>query len=139
MATQEAPTKQSVLEVLRELLHDFARFARAEVNVLKAEGKEAALRGIKAIAFFAVAAIFALLVLIFLLGTAAEAIGGWLNHPWLGWLIMAALFLVAAGVLGLAGYRRLRSAISEGKQAASIVKEDLEWVRQLPKRNMHGS
>jgi cytochrome c biogenesis protein CcdA len=139
MATQEAPTRQSVLEVLRELLHDVVRFARAEVTLLVAEGKEAARRALWAIAFIAGALVFAFLLLIFLLGAAAEAIGGLLNHPWLGWLILAAAFVLLAVILGLAGYRRLKSAINEGKKVGSIVKEDLEWVRQLPKRNTHGS
>jgi Na+/melibiose symporter-like transporter len=135
MTTQSTPSKQTVREVLKELLADLVRFGRAEFNLIKAEGLAAARHGIGAVAFFTVTLVFLLLFAIFALGAAAEAIGGWLHHPWLGWLIMAGAFLVVGALFGLIGYRKLKRAIREGKNVPAIVKEDLEWVRQLPKRN----
>ncbi|MGI8848514.1 MAG: phage holin family protein [Candidatus Dormibacteria bacterium] len=142
MTVHEAPpgtTRQSVLDVLRGLLTDVVRFGKAEFTLVKAEGAEAAKRSAIGIGLLVGAAIFGLLLVIFLFGAAAEAIGTLLNHQWLGWLIVAGFFLIITVVLALLGIGRVRGAIKEGKEVASIVKEDLSWVKELPKRNGSGS
>jgi hypothetical protein len=129
----------SLHDSLRELFHDTVRFARAEVNVVKAEGIEAGKRGALAVGLLAGGAVAILLMLVFLLGAAAEALGGLFDRPWLGWLCIAGLVLVVAAILGLLGYRTLRRAIAEGKRVSATVKEDLEWVKELPRQSANGS
>jgi Na+/melibiose symporter-like transporter len=85
------------------------------------------------------AAVAALLVVIFLLGAAAEGLGGLFHHPWLGWLIMAGLILVVGALLGWLGYRMLKETIAEGRKVGATVKEDLEWVTRLPRQRENGS
>lgn len=132
-------TWSSARDEVRELLGDALRFARAEVTMVRAEGVEAGKRGAIGAGLVAGAALFAVLLLVCLLGAAAAAIGGALGHPWLGWLCAGFLALVIAGALAGAGYRLLRGALSEGKRVGSTVKEDLEWVRELPRRGANGS
>jgi len=126
MNVQDAPTtsRQSVIDVLRSLLGDAVRFAKAELSLVKAEGKEAAVRGIKGVVMLIAAGLSALLLIIFLFGAAAEAIGGWLGHEWLGWLIVAGFFLILTAALALLGIRRVKSAINEGKDVSNVVKEE---------------
>ncbi|HXZ99738.1 MAG TPA: phage holin family protein [Candidatus Binatia bacterium] len=129
----------SARDALRELLADATRFARAEVNLVKAEGVRVGKRAAIAAGLLAAAALWLFLLLVFLLGAGATAIGGVVGAPWLGWLCIAGLCLLLAAALGFAGYRILRRAIGEGKQLGAIMKEDLEWVRELPKQSANGS
>jgi cytochrome c biogenesis protein CcdA len=129
----------SVRDVVRELVADTLRFGRAEINLVKAEGTRAGKRGAIAAALLGTAAVFGFLVLIFLLGAGAAAIGEATGMPWLGWLCVAGLALAISGIAALAGFIRLRRAIREGKQVGSMVKEDLEWLRELPRQNANGS
>lgn len=134
-----AETSPPVREALRELVADVLRFGRAELNLVKAEGARAGKRGAIAAVLLGIAATFGFLVLIFLLGAGATAIGEATGMPWLGWLCVAGLTLIISGTAGLAGIARLRRAIREGKQVGGIVKEDLEWLRELPRQNANGS
>ncbi len=136
MRTESPP---SVREVARELVADALRFGRAELNLVKAEGTRAGKGGAIAAVLLGTAATFAFLVLIFLLCAGAAAIGEATGMPWLGWLCIAGLALLISGIAGLAGFARLRRAIREGKQVGSMVKEDLEWLRELPRQNANGS
>jgi hypothetical protein len=143
MASQDAPPAASpradVIASLRQILADGLRFVRAEMGLARAEGSAAAKRAALAAGLLAAAAVGLLLSAVLLLGAAAEAIGGALHHPWLGWLIMAGLLLVIVGVLGGLGYRMVRRTIAEGRRVGATVKEDLEWVRELLKPNANGS
>lgn len=130
---------ESVRGAVRELVGDALRFGRAELNLVRAEGTRAGKRGAIAAALLATAAAFGFLVLIFLLCAGAAAISEVTGIAWLGWLCIAGLSLAVSGVAGLAGFLRLRRAIRDGKQVGSIVKEDLEWLRELPRQNANGS
>ena len=141
MAPQEpAPVAApSVIDALREILADGVRLVRAEIGVVRAGGIATAKRAAFAAALLAAAAIAALLVVIFLLGARAEGLGGLFHHAWLGWLIMAALILVVAALLGGLGYLMLKKTIAEGRRVGATVKEDLEWVTRLPRHRENGS
>jgi phosphatidylglycerophosphate synthase len=142
MAAQDAPATASparapLIAALREILSDALRFVRAEVGVARAEGTRAAKRAALAAGLLASAAITVLLI--FLLGAAAEGIGGLLHHRWLGWLIMAGLLLAVAAILGGLGYLTVRRTIAEGRRVTATMKEDLEWAKELLRQNASGS
>ena len=126
-------------DALRGLLDDLARLGRAEIGLVRAQGMRAGKHGVIALGLLLGAGLGLLLTLIFLLGAAAEEIGSVLGHPWAGWLCIAGLTLVVALVLGGLGYRMLRRAITEGKQVGTTVKEDLEWLSELPRQSASGS
>jgi protein-S-isoprenylcysteine O-methyltransferase Ste14 len=143
MAIPEPPVTPgpapSVIDALRGILADGARFVRAEIGLVRAQGTATAKRAAFAAALLAAAAFAGLLVIVFLLGAGAEGLGGLLHHPWLGWLIMVGLLLAVGALLGWLGYRMLKRTIAEGRRVGATVKEDLEWVRELLKQNANGS
>jgi hypothetical protein len=142
MASQDPQTavpSPSLADLLREILGDALRVGRAELNLVKEEGVAAGKRGALAAGLLVGAAVAAFLFLIFLLGTAAEALGGLLGHRWLGWLIIAVLSLAAAAILAWLGYRMAKRTIAEGRRVGTTVKEDLEWLRELPRQSANGS
>ena len=141
MAAQEpAPAPApSVIDALRQILADGVRLVRAEIGVVRAGGIATAKRAAFAVALLVGAAVAALLVVIFLLGAAAEGLGGLFHHAWLGWLTMAGLILVVGALLGWLGYRMLKETIAEGRKVGASVKEDLEWVTRLPRQRETGS
>ncbi|MGO8685612.1 MAG: phage holin family protein [Candidatus Dormibacteria bacterium] len=142
MASQDpvsAVPAPSLVDLLREILADALRTGRAELNLVKAEGVAAGKRGAIAVGLLAGAALAVFLVIVLLLGAAAEALGGLLGHRWLGWLIIAGLSLVVAATLAWLGYRMVRRTIAEGRRVGATVKEDLEWLRELPRQSASGS
>ena len=140
MTVQDPPsTRQSVIDILRTLLADLIRFAKAELRLVIAEGKDAALRGAIGIGLMFAAIFFLFLVFVFGFAAGAIAVGDALDHPWLGFLIFAGAFFLVTALLGFLGFRRVMSAKAEGQSAFTTVKEDLEWVKQLPKRSESGS
>jgi hypothetical protein len=134
-----APSSPPLVDLLRAILDDALRVARAELKLVKVEGIATGKRGAIGVGLLAAAAVSAFLVVVFLLGAAAEAIGGLLGHRWLGWLIIAGLCVLIAVALGWLGYRTVKRAIAEGRRVGATVMEDLEWVRELPKQSANGS
>ena len=96
--------RETLVGSLRDLLADALRFARAELELVKAQGTATAKRG----------------------GVAAG-------------LLIAGALLATAGALALSGYLQMRKALDEAKQVGTTVKEDLEWLKQLPRRSANGS
>jgi uncharacterized RDD family membrane protein YckC len=133
------PTPPPLRATVAGLFDDAKRFARAEIGLVRAQGIQAGKRIALAAALLATAALCLLLLVIMLLGAAATAVGDALGMPWLGWLCVAFLMAVIAAVAGLIGFRAARGGIAEGKRVGATVKEDLEWLRELPKRSGSGS
>jgi hypothetical protein len=130
-------------EALGDLVHriteDTTRLVRLEIELAKAQAKESAIRALKAGILLGIAATCAILGMIYALGAAPAAIGSALGHPWLGWLIFGAFLFVVAGIFGVVGYRRVKATVNTTKQAVGSFKEDLEWVKELPKRGVERS
>ncbi|HWF58115.1 MAG TPA: phage holin family protein [Candidatus Dormibacteraeota bacterium] len=134
-----ADRDESIAAIAREVADDAVRLARAEIELAKAE----AIAGVKklavAIGLFAGAAVLALFMVIFALGSVPTVLAGHAFSGWVWWLLTAALFLILAAVLGWMGLRSLRRGIGRGKQLVGSVKEDVAWFKRLTKRNASGS
>ena len=130
-------------EALGDLVHriteDTTRLVRLEIELAKAQAKESAIRSLKAGIFLGIAVTCALLGMIYALGAAPAAIGSALDHPWLGWLIFGGFLFLVAGICGFVGYRRVKATVRTTKEAVGSFKEDLEWVKELPKRGVERS
>lgn len=127
--------RDGLADLGREIAEDAVRLARAEIAYAKAQAMDAIKQAAVAIGLFVTAAVLLLLMLVFGLASGAIAVGDALDHPWLGFLIFAAAFLVIGAGLALLGKARLTRSIREGKSTVGSVKEDLAWVKQLTKRS----
>jgi hypothetical protein len=125
--------------LVHRITEDTTRLARLEIELAKEQAKESLIRSLKAGAFLGVAATCALLGIIYALGAAPAAIGSALDHPWLGWLIFGVFLLLIAAICGYVGYRRVMATVRTTKEAVGSFKEDLEWVKELPKRGVERS
>ena len=130
-------------EALGDLVHriteDTTRLVRLEIDLAIAQLKDSAIRSLKAGVFIGIALTCAVLGMIYALGAAPTAIGSALGHPWLGWLIFGFFLGAVAGLNGLVGYRRVKSTWKTTQEAVGSFKEDLEWVKELPKRGVERS
>lgn len=131
--------EESLAAMVREVADDAVRLARAEIELAKAEAIAAIKRVALAIGLFAGAAVFALFMIGFALGAVPTLLAGTVFSGWVWWLLMAALFLLVAGLLALMGFRSLRRGIGRGKELVGSVKEDVAWFKRLTKRNASGS
>jgi uncharacterized membrane protein YqjE len=125
--------------LVHRITEDTTRLVRLEIELAKEQAKESAIRSLKAGIFIGIAVTCALLGIIYALGAVPVAIGSLLNHEWLGWLIFGLLLLLVAGVCGYVGFRRVMATVRSTKEAVSSIKEDLEWVKELPKRGVERS
>jgi uncharacterized membrane protein YqjE len=125
-----AADDRPLAELMRDLSQQSTELIRQEIELAKAElrakGKSA---GVGAgmfgaaglIALFGVGALTACLVLA--LATAMDA--------WLAALIVAVVYLVAAGVAALVGKGKVQAATPPApEQAIASTKEDVRWTKQ---------
>ena len=131
--------EESIAAIVREVAEDAVRLARAEIELAKAEAVAGVKRVAVAIGMFVGAAVFMLFMLVFALGSVPTVLAGHVFSGWVWWLLMAALFLLVAGVLAVMGFRSLRRGIGRGKELVGSVKEDVAWFKRLTKRNASGS
>jgi lipopolysaccharide export LptBFGC system permease protein LptF len=125
--------QRSIAELLQQLTEQTTRLAQKEIELAKAEMAVKGRRIGMGAGAFGAAGLLALLALGAL--TAAAILGlATAVDAWLAALIVAAVYLLVAGVLALAG----RSKVQEGsppvpEQTVESVKEDVELTKQKAK------
>jgi hypothetical protein len=123
-----APEPPSVGELVRDASEHMSTLIRGEIELAKAELSSTVKRGGTGAGLLAAAGTVLLLSLPFLFVVLAEvlvAIGLW---RWLSYLIIWAVFLVIAGVLGLIGYRTLKK-MKKPERTLETVKDTASWAR----------
>ena len=125
-----AADDRPLAELMRDLSQQSTELIRQEIELAKAElrakGKSAGVGAgmfgaVGLIALFGVGALTACLVLA--LATAMDA--------WLAALIVAVVYLVAAGVAALVGKGKVQEATPPApEQAIASTKEDVRWTKQ---------
>jgi Putative Actinobacterial Holin-X, holin superfamily III len=132
-------TEEDLAALGLRISEDAVRLVRLEIELAKAQAKESALRFLWAGLWLGGALVCAVLGVIYALGAVPEAIGPPIHDYWTGWLVFGGFLLLLAGVLGLAGYRRVMSTVRSTRDAVSSIKEDIEWVKELPRRGVERS
>jgi uncharacterized membrane protein YqjE len=126
--TQPLAPDRSIGELFAELSREFTALMNDHIELAKLEVRDEAKNAVRAATMFGAAgvtALFALLLLSF-----AAAWGAAVVMPvGFAFLIVGALWAVAAGVLGLLGRERA-SRIGPPDDTIEAVKEDVAWVRQ---------
>ncbi len=133
MSSQLGPTmpppdsRASVGEVFSEVAEDLSTLVRQEVQLAKAELRQSATRAGKGAGLLAGAGVGGHMVLLFASVAAWWGIGDATGRGWSA-LIVAAIWLVIAAILGLMGRREI-SAVPGIPQTTQTVKKIPDAVR----------
>lgn len=120
-------SRPSVGELFSEVAEDLSTLMHQEVELAKAELRQSATRAGKGAGLLAGAGFGGYMVLLFASIAAWWGIGDAIGHGWSA-LIVAAIWLIVAAVLGLLG-RREMSAVPGVPQTAQTVKKIPDAVR----------
>ena len=128
MATGPSGTERTIGQLVVDATHDLEGIVRGELALAKAEVTSGAKVLGKGAGLLGGAAFLALMGFAFILHGAAWGIGEWLP-VWAGYLIVAAVVLVVAVVLGLMGRKALETArpaperaIDQAQQTIAVIK-----------------
>jgi Putative Actinobacterial Holin-X, holin superfamily III len=125
--TSPPDSRPSVGELFSEVAEDLSTLVHQEVELAKAELRQSATRAGKGAGLLAGAGFGGYMVLLFASIAAWWGIGDAIGHGWSA-LIVAAVWLIVAAVLGLMGRREI-SAVPGIPQTAQTVKKIPDAVR----------
>ncbi|WP_241835024.1 phage holin family protein [Pseudofrankia asymbiotica] len=130
--TEIKRTRPSAGQLVSGVAADMSTLIRKEVELAKAEVRQSATRAGKGAGMFGGAAGAAVFAVLFLL---LAAMFGLSEVMALGWaaLIVAAILLVSAAVLGLVGKRTVKKVHPAPTQTVETLKEDVRWASGLRK------
>jgi Putative Actinobacterial Holin-X, holin superfamily III len=120
-------SRASVGELFSDVAVDLSTLIRQEAELAKAELRQSAIRAGKGAGMLAGAGISGYMVLLFASVAAWWGIGDTTGHGWSA-LIVAAMWLIAAAILGLMGRREI-TAVSGVPQTAQTVKKIPDAIR----------
>jgi uncharacterized membrane protein YqjE len=124
---------QEVGELLKRFSDQARRLAQQEMELAKAELSVKAKSAGIATGLFGGAGLFGLLAVLTLTAAAVLALATTVA-AWLAALIVAAVYLVIAGLLALVGRARMSQATPLAPTLAiKSVKEDVEWLKNRAK------
>jgi len=126
-AMPSSDSRASVGELFSEVAEDLSTLIRQEVELAKAELRQSATRAGKGAGLLAGAGVSGHMVLLFASAAAWWGIGDATGHGWSA-LIVAAIWLMIAAILGLMGRREI-SAVPGIPQTAQTVKQIPNAVR----------
>ncbi len=110
---------ESVGELMADVSRDLSTLMRQEVELAKAEVRESAQRAGKGAGMLGGAGVVGHLALVFFSVAAWWAIGDSIGHGWSA-LIVAAVWLIVAGVLAMLGRTELKSMTGMSRTADSV-------------------
>ncbi|CAA9398517.1 MAG: hypothetical protein AVDCRST_MAG35-767 [uncultured Quadrisphaera sp.] len=120
-------SERTIGQLVADASHDLSALLRSEVALAKAEVKEEVKQGALGAGLFAGAAFFGLIGFLFLLVMAALLIA--LVLPtWAGFLIVAVVLFLIAGVLGLIGYTRIKK-VGPPERTIATSKQTIEAAK----------
>lgn len=130
------PPRESAEKSLGEIVTDVTQKAtlliRQEIELAKAEVTQKLKRLSSGAVFLVIAGVLLVYFSLFAFVFLALGLNDWLNlKPWVGFLIVAAVFLLVAAVLGLLGIRAVMKgapptpqlAIEEAKKTRAAIEE----------------
>lgn len=131
MATGTTGTERTIGQLVADATHDLEGIVRGEIALAKAEVTTGAKVIGKGAGLLFGAGFLALMGVVFLLHSAAWGIAVWLP-VWAGYLIVAVVVLIVAGILGLMGKKALdrarpapERAIEQAQQTIAVLKSPL--------------
>jgi uncharacterized membrane protein YqjE len=119
---------RSLGELFSEMTSELSQLVRAELELAKTEAKEEAAKAAHAGAMFGAGGVSAFLAAILLSFAAAWGLAAVIPDG-LAFLIVGAVFAVAAVVCFLMGRARLQEFSAVPQETVETIKEDVEWAR----------
>lgn len=113
-----------------EIAQDLRELAMAESRLAQAEVKENLNRLINAVIFGAAAALFAILMLVFVFLTVMFVLDLWFQL-WAAALITTGVLVVLTAALGALAYSMIKKFSITPQRTMESVKEDLRWLKSL--------
>jgi uncharacterized membrane protein YqjE len=132
-APSTPPQRQSTIGLVRSIANDTSTLVRKEIELARQELTEAIKARVVGAAALGAAAVFGLLLVIFL-GAAAAAALDLVFPRWLSRLIVAGGFLLMAGIAAMFGLRKMKKPPIAPEETKRTVKEDVEWAKAQLKR-----
>lgn len=120
-------SERTIGQLVADASHDLSALLRSEVALAKAEVKEEVKQGALGAGLFAGAAFFGLVGFLFLLVVAALLIA-LLLPTWAGFLIVAVVLFLIAGVLALIGYTRIKK-VGPPERTIATSKQTIEAAK----------
>jgi hypothetical protein len=120
---REQESRRSVGELLSAVSQDVTDLLRQEIALAKAEARQSASSAGKGVGMFAGAGVAGHMVLLFLSIALWWGLGNWMGNAWSA-LVVAAVWLVIAAVLGVLGRSELKSV--------SGVPQTTETIKKIP-------
>lgn len=122
--------RESISELLGQIAHNSATLVRNEIELAKAEIREALKRISSGVIFMAVGGVIAFSAL--LVFCAAIVIGlSSVMGPGLAALLTGVLLAVVAGILAFVGLRLVKKAHLAPDQTIQTLKETKRWLKEM--------
>ena len=133
-STTETPdvSQHSVGELVGQVANDLSTLVRQEMALAKAEVKDEAKKAGKGAGMLGAAGLAGYFLLLFLSLTLMWGIGEMFDpdHPWIGALVVAVIWGIAAAVLASVGKKKLQQVNPKPEQTVESVKEDVRWTKE---------
>jgi uncharacterized membrane protein YqjE len=123
---------KSAGQLMKEITEDLSSLFRKEIELAKQELGSAAKEKATGAAIIAVAAVFGLLALMFLLLAIRDGFDTFL-WEWVADILTALVLLVLGGIAALVARKKLQTPI-KADLTKQTVKEDIEWAKSIGRR-----
>jgi len=121
-------TERTIGQLVADATHDLQGIVRGEIALAKAEVTSGAKVIGKGAGMLAGAAFLGLMGLVFVLHGLSWVIAEWLP-VWAGYLIVAAVLLIGAAILGLLGKKALDTAKPKPDRAIDQAQQTIETIK----------
>ncbi len=119
---------QSLGSIVSKISSDFSQLVRQEITLAKLEMKEEGKKAGKAAGMLGGAALAGWMFALFVSVTLMRALDHVMDIVWAAFIV-AALWGVAAAVLGIQGRNKMREVNPKPEQTTDTLKEDAQWLK----------
>jgi len=126
---------KSIGALVTDVTTQLSNLVRAEVELAKAEVTAEVRKGVTGSVFFTVAAVIGLFSLFFLFFTFAELLSVWLVR-WAAFAIVFGVMVLAAGLFGLLGYRKVHK-IRKPERTLESLRESAQVLQHRGRPEVH--
>jgi putative superfamily III holin-X len=134
-APPQSHAEESLADIGRQIADDAARLVRMEIELAKAGMIDTLKRALLAVVLI----VLALPLLIIGSTLAFASLPKHFGDTWWAWALAGAGFLLFAMLLGGVAALSIRAAVRRQKATIADIKEDVEWVKGLTRRDSKSS